>query len=77
MPYSQVTISRTCGETITTTTETTSISQYVQEVHVTPNGPDIVLAILPADRGALGGASIVLSPEQAQAVADRLSAAAA
>nr|WP_314123462.1 hypothetical protein [uncultured Brevundimonas sp.] len=77
MPYSQATISRTCGETITTTTETTSINQRVQEVHVTRNGSEIVLAILPAYRGDIGGSSIALSPEQARAVADRLSAAAA
>lgn len=77
MPYSQTTIGRTCGKTITTTTETTSINQRTQEVHVTRNGSEVVLAILPADRGDIGGASIALSPEQAQAVADRLSAAAA
>ncbi|MRL69789.1 hypothetical protein [Brevundimonas sp. SPF441] len=77
MPFSQATIGRTCGETITTTTETTSINQRVQEVHLTRNGSEIVLAILPADRGDIGGASIALSPEQAQAVADRLSGATA
>lgn len=75
MSYSQATVSRTCAETISTTTESTSINHHVQEVHVTPNGQDVVLAILPAGPMSIGGASIMLSSEQARAVADRLLAA--
>jgi hypothetical protein len=80
MSYTRTTVDRSCGETISTTTESVSINRHTMEVHVTPNAGEIVVAILPPRDprgvGGFGGASIALSPEQARALAERLLATA-
>lgn len=80
--YERKTVSRLCGETISTTTAAISVSTHVMEVVVQADAGELVLSIRPprdprmGGLGAMGGASIGLSKDQALALAERLLAAA-